>query len=672
MRKFAVEVLSGGLPLAAGAAWAWWLVRGDPASGPVLWGLCGAVLGAVAVYLALDNAKGLKGLCFGVYCAALLVCGAMIWVEIVRAALEMGPGRFASGLLSLDTRSGLLVLGPLGGVVLVGLVWCEFVGKAVARGGERRKKRSSSELFGTSKLLEREHMKRLERGQGVLLGQAAPGGKARLVGWPLEGSAVTLAPPRTGKGATIALNYLAPGGRGWGGSTVLVDPRGETFCVAARRRREMGRRVVLLDPFGVVEGHENALKKKLHLPDVRSARYNPMDFIREDQSVASRDINVLLDALLTPPVGANATSSHFYESARAIIAGYIAYVRFKEKPDRRNFAEVYRMLTLPPKEREVLVASMRGEERLAGGLVRVAAERQMQVGEQEAGSNFSTIANQLSFLNYPQLGANTMVSDFDPMDLATGEVDLFAVVPEEMTEHARAWLRLWITIPNAVSGMKPLERDMLIIVDEMPKLGFLKPVMEGYNLAAGRGVHFWCFAQSISAWDATWGKENREVLVDLAELVQVLGFPRTDVGGAEALSAAIGSAGFVQRSESHDGQAAGATMMPSGGAVRIGESLSTVRERVVTPDEILTMGPEDQLVIAASKEIPRDAFKLKHSRYWMREDCRGLMDPNPFVVRKRAAAAGGRYSMYGRRRAAEPEPEPVEAVEATEAAEASS
>ena len=656
MRKFAVEGCSVALPLAAAGAWSWWLATGDPASGPVLWALAGAVSGAVCLYLVLDRGKVLKGLCFGVYCGVLLVCGAMIWVEIVRPGLEMGPIRFLSGLLSLDTRSGLLVLGPLGGVVLVGLVWCEFVGKAIAKGGERRKKRSNSELFGTSKLLGREHMKRLERGQGVLLGQAGTGRKARLVGWPLEGSAVTLAPPRTGKGATIALNYLAPGGRGWGGSTVLVDPRGETFCVVARRRREMGRQVVLLDPFGVVEGHGKALEKELHLPDVRSARYNPMDFIRGDQSVASRDINVLLDALLTPPAGSNDTSSHFYESARAIIAGYIAWVRFGQRPDRRNFAEVYRLLTLAPDERKVLVAEMRKAEGMAGGLVRVAAERQMQVGEQEAGSNFSTIANQLSFLNYPQLGANTMVSDFDPMDLASGEVDLFAVVPEEMTEHARAWLRLWITIPNAVSGMKPLERDMLIIVDEMPKLGFLKPVMEGYNLAAGRGVHFWCFAQSISAWDATWGKDNREVLVDLAELVQVLGFPRTDVVGAEALSAAIGSAGFVQRSESHDGHAAGATMMPSGGTVRVGESLSTVRERVVTPDEILTMGPEDQLVIAASKEVPRDAFRLKHSRYWMREDCRGLMDPNPFVVRKRAAAAGGRYSMYRRR--------PATAVEA--------
>ena len=344
-------------------------------------------------------------------------------------------------------------------------------------------------------------------------------------------------------------------------------------------------------------------------------------------------------------------SGHFYGSARAIIAGYVAWVRFTAGEDERNLQEVHRLLTQPPDDRKILVNEMRRATGIAGSLARLAAERQMQVGSQEAGSNFSTIANQLSFLNYPELEANAMRSDFDPMELADGDVDLFVVVPEEMTEHVRAWLRLWVTIPNAVSAMRALERDMLIIVDEMPKLGYLKPVMDGYNLAAGRGVHFWCFAQSVSAWDATWGQENRQILVDLAELVQILGFPRTDVNGAEALSAAIGSAGFENRSESHSGQVPVATMMPPGTPLQVGDQVSVVRERVVTTDEILTMGPDEQYVIAAPKDMPRDAFRLKHARYWMRSDAKLLADPNPFVLRKQAAVVGGRYGMYGRTRA---------------------
>ncbi len=43
-----------------------------------------------------------------------------------------------------------------------------------------------------------------------------------------------------------------------------------------------------------------------------------------------------------------------------------------------------------------------------------------------------------------------------------------------------------------------------------------------------RRQDFWCFAQSISALDSTWGKEHRRTLLHLAGIVQVLGFPRTD------------------------------------------------------------------------------------------------------------------------------------------------
>ena len=90
--------------------------------------------------------------------------------------------------------------------------------------------------------------------------------------------------------------------------------------------------------------------------------------------------------------------------------------------------------------------------------------------------------------------------------LADGHTDLFVVAPEETVEHVKGWLRLWVAIPNAVAGRTPLERDMLIVIDEMPRIGFLKPVMDGYTMAAGKGVHFWCFGQSISALDSSMGQ----------------------------------------------------------------------------------------------------------------------------------------------------------------------
>ena len=537
----------------------------------------------------------------------------------------------------------MLVVPPVA-VMVTAVLWCEAAIhgiKHLGRGDRRR--RAASDLHGRAAFLDRPSMRRLTRRRGILLGQWGARRNAPLIGWSLEGSAITVAPPRAGKGATIALNLLSPQERGFNGSTVIVDPRGELWCVAARRRREMGRRVLLLDPFGVVAKHEEDYED-CHLPDVTSATFNPLAFIREDEGLAVRDINVLLDALLTPPrPGAHENSRHFYESARAIIAGYVAWVRFREPLERRTLETVYRMLSTGPAMAQALSEELQDTERFCGGLAHMAVERQMQVGKEEGGSNFSTVANQLAFLNHPELLANTATSSFDPLVLADGETDLFVVAPEETIEHVKGWLRLWIAIPNAVAGIRPLERDLLIVIDEMPRLGYLKPVMDGYTMAAGKGVHFWCFAQSISALDSTWGKEHRRTLLHLAEVVQVLGFPRTDAEGAEEMSKAIGTGTFEGRTESRSGTVAESRIVTANTQWQAGESTSQVRERLVTPDELMTLGPDRQYVIAAAKDIRRDALHLHHARYWERRDARWLADPNPFVLRKeRAEGRNGR------------------------------
>ena len=634
-----VQPLVCALLLAAGCGWAAWLSGGQRQEGIAAAGLGVTVAAAFAAYMATDRKDAFLWLRFGLYGGALAVACVSLWTGMVRPLLHAPSfAAAAAWLRALDGMRLVLVAVPLPAAGLLCMLWFEVAvaGFKHLRGSDRRR-RAESDLHGHAQFLGRRFLKRLARRRGILLGQWGGGRWAPVIGWSLEGSAITVAPPRTGKGALIALNLLSPDCRGFDGSTVTIDPRGELWCIAARRRRELGRRVLLMDPFGVVKAHRDAFSQ-CHLPDVKSATCNPLAFIREDDGLAVRDINVLLDALLTPPrPGAHDNARHFYESARAIVAGYMAWVRFKEPEERRTLETLHAMLSASPEARQGFAQAFRKEKPFAGGLSHIAVERQAQVGAEEGGSNFSTIANQLAFLNYPEMVANTAVSSFDPLVLADGETDLFVVAPEETVEHIKGWLRLWVAIPNAVAGIKPLERDMLIVIDEMPRIGFLKPVMDGYTMAAGKGVHFWCFAQSISALDSSWGKEHRKTLLHLAEVVQVLGFPRTDAEGAEELSKAIGTATFEGRTESRSGTIAENRVVTANTQWQAGESRSLVRERLVTPDELMTLGPDRQYVIASPKDMPRDALHLHHARYWRRNDSRYLADPNPFVLRKEKA-----------------------------------
>ena len=635
-----VPVYISVLLLAGGAGWSAFLVE-DLRRADVCIAVLGIVLAlAVLAYMVTGRKEKGAWVRFGLYGAGMMICAASIWMEIVRPVLAVTSFRgFAGWVTQLGGNELASVAVAPVGFAITFMLWFEVLIDSIKHlSSDNRRQRAESDLYGRSKLLGRRFLRRLAKRRGILLGQWGAGRNAKLIGWSLEGSAITVAPPRAGKGATIALNLLSPDYRGFQGSTVTIDPRGELWCIAARRRRELGRQALLIDPFGVVRGHKEQFEEKTHLPDVESVLYNPLDFIRDDDSLAVRDIYVLLDALLTPPrPDAHNAGKHFYESARAIVAGYIAWVRFQEPAERQNLSTLYEMLSMPPKERDDFAKGVASMDRFAGGLTHIAVERQAQVGDEEGGSNFMTIANQLAFLNYPELLAHTQTSSFDPLDLAEGDTDLFVVAPEETIEYVKGWLRLWVAIPNAVAGIKPLERDLLIVIDEMPRLGYLKPVMDGYTMAAGKGVHFWCFAQSISALDSSWGKEHRKTLLHLAELVQILGFPRTDAEGAEELSKAIGTATYEARTENRSGTIAENRIVTANTQWQAGDSRALVRERLITPDELMTLGPDRQYVIASPKDMPRDALHLHHACYWRREDSRDLADPNPFVIRKEHA-----------------------------------
>lgn len=620
---------------AIGAAICLWVLWTRPPALILLVVVSGGLVALFGLYMATGRQSAV-GLRLGTYGAVAAVLGTVVWCEVIEPALAIG-----SIMPALERLSGgrvvdvVLMAGAAVGAVLSSLVWLEvalYVLRSLDR--RRRRRRADSELYGKADFLDRRFMSELTKRRGILLGQWGSGAGAPIVAWRLEGSAITLAPPRSGKGATIALNYLSPRWRGWEGSTVLLDPRGEMFPVVARRRRQMGRRVLLMDPFGVVKGHSENVPG-LHLPLTRSEKFNPLDFIREEERDAVADIYVLLDALLTPPPPRSPSNAeHFYQSARAIIAGYLAWVRFRKEPGERTLGAVRKLLMASTKERKEFEDSVLEADRFCGGLAHEAVERMRQVSAEERGSNFSSIANQISFLTSPAMVESTSESTFDPSVLVDGNTDLFVVVPEDQTGNVRSWLRLWITMPNALSARRPLQRELLLIIDEMPKLGYLQPVMDGYNMAAGRGVHFWSFAQSISALDETWGPDSRKTLTHLAEIVQYLGVSRNDPEGAEQISQAIGSATFESQSESHSGTMSDAKLIVSKTQSQAGETLSLVKERLVTPDELMTLGPEKQFVLASPKDIPRDPIALDHTRYWTHRQTRGLFDPNPLLMAK--------------------------------------
>ena len=628
--------LATGIP---GSGLAWWLWTDRPDPDIRAWALAGMAAASFAVFLFTETKRGGLGWKIGVWGPTVAIAALSIVIDTAPLVLAGDYRGIFAPLEGSAPIDAFRLLAPLLIAPLLGFLWLVALLTALTGAGRiAKRRRSKSELHGASKLMGARHLRKLaRRPDGILLGQTAPGSHAPLAVWPLEGHAVTIAPPRTGKGALIAANMLAPDGRGWQGSTVTIDPRGELYPIVARRRRELGREVILLDPYGVIDRHREQ-HPHCYLPkEVKKHTYNPLDFLRGEEK-AVQDIDVLVQGLLTPPANDAGNSRHFHESARRLVSGHIAWAKYRAGEEKGNLAHVFDNLSAGPDRRRELMARILAHDAFAGGLAHRAMESEMAVSSQESGSNYTTIANQMQFLAHPEIQAQTAASTFDPHDLAEGNMDIFVVVPEEVLKAARPWLRLWIAIPFAVASRRSLKKDMLVVMDEMPAVGYLEPVMDAWRTGAGRGVHFWAFAQALSGIDGSWGKQRRQEMIDLSEVVQILGWARADAAGAEEISKTIGHATFEGYTQTSSGTPMGRSVLLAANKVTTGDSRNLVKERIVRSEDLLMMKPDEQYVIAASKELPRDAMRLNNIRYWMHAALRGDADPNPYVERKLKAA----------------------------------
>ena len=185
------------LLLAAGSAWAAWLVNGYRPEDVTAAGLGLTVGASLLAYFACDRKDAFRGVRLGLYGGGLAVGAASFWTGIVRP-LQHAPsfGAVMAWLDRLDGVSLVLLVVPGPAVVLLTVLWFEVAMASLRHfGGGERRRRAESELHGHASLLGRRFLRKLARRKGILLGQWGAGRNAPLIGWSLEGSAITVAPP---------------------------------------------------------------------------------------------------------------------------------------------------------------------------------------------------------------------------------------------------------------------------------------------------------------------------------------------------------------------------------------------------------------------------------------------------------------------------------------------
>ena len=439
----------------------------------------------------------------------------------------------------------------------------------------------------------------------IYLGQTENG---EHIGFSDNRHLLTVAGSRAGKGQSAILPNLAL----YGGSVLVLDPKGENATLTAERRGKgrgieaggLGQSVYVLDPFGVADVAEEY-----------RASFNPIATLDPASPFFVDDCDSIADALV---VGSPQNKDdHWHSSARMVLRGFVAWVAASPTVEKRDLVELRRLLFLPPVVEDGqgfdrLLGVMAADRDLAGGVPADMAAAVMGMGEDEAGSVLSTVRDNILFLSSPPIARMFEGGQRSPNldDWKMGGSSIFLCLPAtRLHRHAR-FFRLFINrLMASIEGRKETPAlPALMILDEMHVLGHMAVLETAAGLVAGYGVRIWSIWQDFAQLKDLY-RDRWETFLGNASLIQAFGL--NDLTTLKYMSERLGVSSILSISRSDlsaEQEARGIS----------GESKSIQQSSLLTTEEVATFfGRQtlNQLLIFAGAQpifLKRSEYHTEH------------------------------------------------------------
>jgi type IV secretion system protein VirD4 len=383
--------------------------------------------------------------------------------------------------------------------------------------------------FGSAEWADLEHVQQagLVGDTGYWMGWFdAPDGRRHALHYKGDRHLLTVAPTRAGKGVSAIIPNLLT----YGGSALVIDPKGENARVTAQERARMGQDVHVVDPWG--------------LTGMKSSRFNPLDWLNADDPDVGENAYMLADAIV---VRSGKGEDRFWDDESvALLWGFILYVALDEGHDgERSLAGVRELISTGPKELGVLLAAMLESK---NEIVASTAARTLAKEDKVRSNVFTTLQSHTHFLDSPRMRDSLSVSDFRFEDLKSRKMSIYLVLPADRLGTFGRWLRLLIQqaiTVNARNITEKPDKPILFLLDEMAALGKLTKVEEAYGLMAGFGMQLWGIVQDLSQLDRIYDK-GWETFIGNSGVIQYFG--SRDLKTAEYFSKLCGVGTIVKQS----------------------------------------------------------------------------------------------------------------------------
>ncbi len=380
-----------------------------------------------------------------------------------------------------------------------------------------------------------------------------------------------IAPTRGGKGVfSIVPNLLMHQG-----STILVDPKGEGYDLAAEALKAKGYNVILLDPM------RRCAKRRGVRRTGDECMFNPMFDINAWDNQAPRQLAELAECLMPTGKGGGSGAEYWTDQARIVCAGLLAYSkvymtedvermmreremaaqvavsprevtpedvvftedekrRFSERDNIVSFCADFAMMG-PVKRKEILSGmAIYGDHQEKQGLPVPPIARTIKAGAQQAnvilgkGSYAEGIVTLLNMFakSFKWVDSDDMINDLSGLDFKFRMRDIkekdktvvFVVLPESALNSHGAWLRMVVTTALNVcsevdwpAGINPpikgVRRPINIVLDEAPQYGNIEILERAFSMSSGQDIRLVLISQSKGQIDKLYDSQGAATVI---------------------------------------------------------------------------------------------------------------------------------------------------------------
>lgn len=414
--------------------------------------------------------------------------------------------------------------------------------------------------------------------RGVFLGKYAfahhdtPQAKTPPVFTKPQAHTLIMAPTRTGKGTCIIVPTLLR----YGGSIVVIDPKGENAAITARQRQVVGP-VHVLNPWGV-------LASDLAERGLAPARYNPLDAIRRDDRDAASIAHTMAETICAR--SGDPKNAYWEGGATAILTAVFLWLA--DQGETKTLARARQIVTLPVDklQREFFIPMAASSA--FGGAIAENIGPFLSEDSRDVPSILRTLAEATRFISDERLKEATAESTFDLRTLPHRLESVYLVIPPDKMKIQGTWLRLMLAAAaHAYRTATPRAQGRgMLLIDELPALGRIPDLPTDLATMSGYGLDYTLAVQDLGQLKSIYGEESRTILANCGWkwLCNV-----RDFDTAKYVSDTLGqrTVGTVNVNEGTTGQ----------GEATSGKAYGEMGRALLTPDEVMQLGRERAIVL---------------------------------------------------------------------------